>query len=190
MAQRVRYSLRCVAVGLAALLWGFLVTSVDAFVIAPRTHRVVLPLGRTVTTRRPRQQIHPIQTMTVLRNDQNEDAVTSENEKLPFFLDIGTKGGVIFLGLALFVTPLVGYSVATNVWNVDDLVAGKWIGGIFTGALCVGWASSLLVRIFNKDMTYAKQLKDYENAVLAKRLEELDEDEKQALIEDVERDNF
>ena len=36
----------------------------------------------------------------------------------------------------------------------------------------------------------AKQLKDYENAVIAKRLEELDEDELQALVEEVERDEF
>jgi Protein of unknown function (DUF3007) len=36
----------------------------------------------------------------------------------------------------------------------------------------------------------AKQLKDYENAVIAKRLEELDEDEIQALVEEVEKDNF
>jgi hypothetical protein len=36
----------------------------------------------------------------------------------------------------------------------------------------------------------AKQLKDYENAVIAKRLEELDEDEIQAMMEEVERDEF
>ena len=36
----------------------------------------------------------------------------------------------------------------------------------------------------------AKQLKDYENAVIAKRLEELDDDEVQALVEDIERDSF
>ena len=36
----------------------------------------------------------------------------------------------------------------------------------------------------------AKQLKDYENAVIAKRLEELDDDEVQALVEDIERDDF
>lgn len=35
-----------------------------------------------------------------------------------------------------------------------------------------------------------KQLKDYENAVLAKRLEELDDDELLALQEEVERDTF
>lgn len=36
----------------------------------------------------------------------------------------------------------------------------------------------------------AKQLKDYENAVIAKRLEELDDDEVQALVEEVEKDSF
>jgi Protein of unknown function (DUF3007) len=33
-------------------------------------------------------------------------------------------------------------------------------------------------------------LKDYENAVIAKRLEELDEDEIQALVEEVSKDTF
>ena len=36
----------------------------------------------------------------------------------------------------------------------------------------------------------ARQLKDYENAVIAKKLEELDDDEIQALVEDIERDDF
>jgi Protein of unknown function (DUF3007) len=36
----------------------------------------------------------------------------------------------------------------------------------------------------------AKQLKDYENAVIAKRLEELEDDEVQALMEEVEKDSF
>ena len=35
-------------------------------------------------------------------------------------------------------------------------------------------------------MTYAKQLRDYENAVLKKRLEELADDEIQALMEEIE----
>ena len=39
-------------------------------------------------------------------------------------------------------------------------------------------------------MHQAKQLKDYENAVIAKRLEELDEDEVQALQEEITRDDF
>jgi len=35
-------------------------------------------------------------------------------------------------------------------------------------------------------MTYAKQLRDYENAVLQKRLEELADDEINALLEEIE----
>ena len=37
-----------------------------------------------------------------------------------------------------------------------------------------------------KDMTYARQLRDYENAVLQKRLDELADDEIQALMEEIE----
>jgi hypothetical protein len=36
----------------------------------------------------------------------------------------------------------------------------------------------------------AKQLKDYENAVIAKRLEELDDDEIHALVDEIEREDF
>ena len=39
-------------------------------------------------------------------------------------------------------------------------------------------------------MIQAQQLKDYENAVIAKRLEELDDEEVQALVEEVEKDPF
>jgi hypothetical protein len=36
----------------------------------------------------------------------------------------------------------------------------------------------------------AKQLKNYEDAVIAKRFAELDEDEVEALAEDLQRDDF
>ena len=39
-------------------------------------------------------------------------------------------------------------------------------------------------------MKQARQLKDYENAVIATRLEELDDDEIQALVEEIDRDDF
>jgi hypothetical protein len=50
--------------------------------------------------------------------------------------------------------------------------------------------NQLLISPFGCSCSQAKQLKDYENAVIAKRLEELDEDELQALVEEVERDDF
>eukprot|EP00555_Chaetoceros_dichaeta_P002801 CAMPEP_0198251116 /NCGR_PEP_ID=MMETSP1447-20131203/2060_1 /TAXON_ID=420782 /ORGANISM="Chaetoceros dichaeta, Strain CCMP1751" /LENGTH=120 /DNA_ID=CAMNT_0043936071 /DNA_START=234 /DNA_END=596 /DNA_ORIENTATION=+ len=110
--------------------------------------------------------------------------------KLPMLLDPGTKGGALFLSLLLFLAPVLGYEVVTIGFGIDGIDAGKWIGVGFTFFVCIAWVGSYVFRVATKDMTYAKQLKDYENAVIAKRLEELDEDEVQALIEDIERDDF
>ncbi|VEU39294.1 unnamed protein product [Pseudo-nitzschia multistriata] len=118
---------------------------------------------------------------------------TEDNSKgggLPFWLDPGTRGGAVFLSLVLFIIPLVGYSVATNMFGVDEVDAGKYIGVGFTAVATLLWVSTYIFRVATKDMTYAKQLKDYENAVIQKRLEELDEDEIQALQEEIERDEF
>mmetsp|Transcript_4174 Transcript_4174/g.7618 ORF Transcript_4174/g.7618 Transcript_4174/m.7618 type:complete len:152 (+) Transcript_4174:228-683(+) len=109
---------------------------------------------------------------------------------LPFWLDPGTRGGAVFLSLVLFVVPIAGYSVVTNVFGVDEVDAGKYIGVGFTAVATLLWVSTYIFRVATKDMTYAKQLKDYENAVIQKRLEELDEDEIQALVEEIERDEF
>ena len=43
----------------------------------------------------------------------------------------------------------------------------------FVLGLSLAWVASYVLRVMNKDMTYVKQLKDYEDAVMAKRLEEL-----------------
>lgn len=117
-----------------------------------------------------------------------------ENEasksNLPMLLDPGTKGGALFLSFLLFLLPVIGYEIVTVGFGFDSAEAGKWIGAGFTAFICVAWVGTYVFRVATKDMTYAKQLKDYENAVIAKRLEELDEDEVQALIEDIERDDF
>lgn len=94
------------------------------------------------------------------------------------------------MSLVLFVVPIAGYSVVTNVFGVDEVDAGKYIGVGFTAVATLLWVSTYIFRVATKDMTYAKQLKDYENAVIQKRLEELDEDEIQALVEEIERDEF
>jgi hypothetical protein len=109
---------------------------------------------------------------------------------LPFWLDPGTRGGAVVLSLLLFVLPLVGYSVATTFFGVDGVEAGNYIGVGFTAIATLVWVFTYIFRVATKDMTYAKQLKDYENAVIAKRLEELDDDEIQALVEEIERDEF
>lgn len=120
-------------------------------------------------------------------SEQNEGQSSSS---LPVFLDPGTKGGAVVLSLLLFVVPIVIYQVATGVFGVDEIEAGRDIGVGFSVITMLFWGASYIFRVATKDMTYAKQLKDYEDAVIAKRLEELDEDEVQALVEDIERDQF
>ena len=44
---------------------------------------------------------------------------------------------------------------------------------------------SYVFRVATKDMTYAQQLKDYENAVIQKRFEELNTDEVGALMTEI-----
>ena len=114
----------------------------------------------------------------------------SEKSNLPVFLDPGTKGGAIVLSLILFVIPIIIYQVVTGVFGVDEIEAGRDIGVGFSVITMLLWGSTYIFRVATKDMTYAKQLKDYEDAVIAKRLEELDEDEVQALVEDIEREQF
>jgi len=115
---------------------------------------------------------------------------SSSSSSLPVFLDPGTKGGAVVLSLILFIIPIIGYQVATGVFGVDEIDAGRYIGVGFTVVTMILWGATYIFRVATKDMTYAKQLKDYEDAVIAKRLEELDEDEVQALVEDIEREQF
>lgn len=109
---------------------------------------------------------------------------------LPVFLDPGTKGGVVVLSIILFVLPIIAYTVATGPMGLDEIEVGRDIGVGFSVITMLLWGSTYIFRVATKDMTYARQLKDYEDAVIAKRLEELDDDEVQALVEDIERERF
>lgn len=119
-----------------------------------------------------------------------ESPSNNESEKkLPFIFDPNTKGGAVFLSLVLFIVPIIVYNILVSM-GYDEIQTGQTIGIGFTVFATLAWVSTYLFRVVTKDMTYAKQLKDYENAVIAKRLEELDEDELQALVEEVEKEEF
>jgi len=177
------------------LLAFFLVSDTCAFTL--RTKQVATP-QRLATN-------HVLKTSTIatrvsinkqsfsrksLEMSSSSDESGTPKSKLPMLLDPGTKGGALFLSLVLFVLPLIVYEVGTIGYGWDGTEAGKWLGVGFTFFTTVLWVATYIFRVATKDMTYAKQLKDYENAVIAKRLEELDEDEIQALVEDIERDDF
>jgi hypothetical protein len=101
-----------------------------------------------------------------------------------------SSGGAVVLSILLFIIPILIYQISTNVFGADEIETGRNIGVGFSVFTMLIWGSTYIFRVATKDMTYAKQLKDYEDAVIQKRLEELDEDEVQALVEDIEREEF
>ena len=77
---------------------------------------------------------------------------------------IGIGIGVFLIGGGLY----LGFRIA----GLDGLSAGVWSQVIFVGGL-LGWVATYLTRVVGKDMTYDQQLKEYEDAVLQKRLDEM-----------------
>ena len=82
---------------------------------------------------------------------------------------------VIGIGLGVFVVG-GGVYVALALAGLDGISAGIWSQVIFTGGL-LGWVLTYLTRVFSQKMTYNQQLKDYEDAVLQKRLDEMSDEE-------------
>uniref|UniRef100_A0A453FR84 Uncharacterized protein n=1 Tax=Aegilops tauschii subsp. strangulata TaxID=200361 RepID=A0A453FR84_AEGTS len=72
--------------------------------------------------------------------------------------------------------------------GVDPLQAGNVVQLFIVLGMTVGWISSYMIRVANKDMTYATQLRNYEKQVMEKRLESLSEAELQVLLEQVEEE--
>ena len=67
--------------------------------------------------------------------------------------------------------------------KLRSIVSPEVIGGSLL------WAFSYVFRVFSKDMTYSTQLKQYEDAVIQKRFEELEDDEVDALLGEIERES-
>ena len=79
------------------------------------------------------------------------------------------------IGLGVFLVG-GGLYIVFRVAGFDGLSAGIWSQVLFVGGI-LGWVSTYLTRVATKKMTYNQQLKDYEDAVLQKRLEEMSPEE-------------
>eukprot|EP00291_Cryptomonas_curvata_P009967 CAMPEP_0172187506 /NCGR_PEP_ID=MMETSP1050-20130122/21384_1 /TAXON_ID=233186 /ORGANISM="Cryptomonas curvata, Strain CCAP979/52" /LENGTH=144 /DNA_ID=CAMNT_0012861853 /DNA_START=187 /DNA_END=621 /DNA_ORIENTATION=+ len=101
------------------------------------------------------------------------------------WLSLNTRGGALVWTAILLVAPFLAYGPLTGVVG-DELQAGRILAGIYCFGGLLLWAASYVFRVGNKDMTYAKQLRAYEDAVIAKRFEELQADEVDALLGDLE----
>ncbi|MEL4895522.1 DUF3007 family protein [Crocosphaera sp. Alani8] len=93
---------------------------------------------------------------------------------------------VITISLAVFFGGGLLYLVFQAI-GLDGLSAGVWSQALLV-VVVLAWTSSYLFRVANKDMTYNQQIKDYEDAVLQKRLEEMTPEELRKLQEEIEKE--
>ncbi|KAK4395593.1 hypothetical protein Sango_1713600 [Sesamum angolense] len=98
-----------------------------------------------------------------------------------------TRKDVLLIGLGVTVAG-IGLESGLEYLGVDPLQAGNVVQLVLVLGLTVGWISTYIFRVSNKEMTYAQQLRDYEVKVMEKRLESLTEAEIEALLEQVEEE--
>lgn len=71
--------------------------------------------------------------------------------------------------------------------GVDSLQAGVWSQALLVGG-SLGWIATYLFRVGTKQMTYHQQRRDYEEAVLQKRLQQMAPEDLERLQAEVERE--
>ena len=147
---------------------------------ARRITAAARPLARTAPVHAVAAPARPA---TALRAGNDDD-----EKRLPWFFDPGTYGGVIVLTIFLIVAPLALKS-ALEASGMDGNQVGVALSGVFVIGGSLLWAFSYVFRVFSKDMTYSTQLKQYEDAVIQKRFEELEDDEVDALLGEIERES-
>lgn len=92
------------------------------------------------------------------------------------------------LGIALGVFIAAGLVyVALQIFGLDGINAGIWTQTALVVGL-IGWSLTYLLRVGSKNMTYNQQLKDYEEAVMQKRLDEMSPEELAQLQQEIEQE--
>ncbi|MGB3691148.1 MAG: DUF3007 family protein [Spirulinaceae cyanobacterium] len=92
----------------------------------------------------------------------------------------------IAIAFGVFVAGGVAYLVLQIV-GLDSLSAGVWSQALLVMGL-LGWISTYLFRVGTKNMSYNQQIKEYEDAVLQKRLEEMSPEELAKLQAELEEE--
>jgi signal transduction histidine kinase len=89
---------------------------------------------------------------------------------------------------AFFVSGLVVYFLL-QVSGLDPQKAGIWSQAFLVGVLIL-WLFTYIFRVLTNDMTYHKQIKDYEEAVIQKRWESMTPEEQAKLQAEVEQEKL
>ncbi|KAL1202718.1 hypothetical protein V5N11_018833 [Cardamine amara subsp. amara] len=120
----------------------------------------------------------------VSSNSTETEDDSATKTKTPFGY---TRKDVILIGVG--VTALgIGLETGLEYVGVDPLQAGNAVQLILVLGLTLGWISTYIFRVGNKEMTYAQQLRDYESQVMQKRLESLSEAELETLMAQVDEE--
>ncbi|KAF6163864.1 hypothetical protein GIB67_024719 [Kingdonia uniflora] len=113
-----------------------------------------------------------------------DDSIGSDQAKVSFGY---SRKDVLAIGVGVTLIG-VGLKSGLEFVGVDPLQAGNVVQLVLVLGLTIGWISTYIFRVSNKEMTYAQQLRDYENKVMEKRLEGLTEAEVEELLEQVEEE--
>jgi membrane protein implicated in regulation of membrane protease activity len=93
---------------------------------------------------------------------------------------------VLTIGLGIFAAGGIVYALL-QIAGVDSTAAGIWTQAVLVLGLLV-WLATYAYRAISQNMTYNQQLKDYADAVLQKRLEELTPEELKRLQAEIEQE--
>mmetsp|Transcript_11722 Transcript_11722/g.30370 ORF Transcript_11722/g.30370 Transcript_11722/m.30370 type:complete len:191 (-) Transcript_11722:141-713(-) len=115
------------------------------------------------------------------------EEVEEKKSELNPWLSLNTRGGAMLWTTVLLILPIPVYGPLSAAMG-DELAAGRALGAFYCLGGIIAWTGSYVFRVGTKDMTYTKQLKQYEDAVIAKRFEELQADEVDALLNDMDND--
>ncbi|MBD1937088.1 DUF3007 family protein [Microcoleus sp. FACHB-68] len=93
---------------------------------------------------------------------------------------------IIGIGFGIFAAGGLAYLILQAA-GLNSLEAGIWSQVFLVGGL-VGWLLTYLFRALTKNLTYNQQVKDYEDAVFQKRLEEMTSEELAQLQAEIEQE--
>lgn len=109
-------------------------------------------------------------------------------EQTFFGLRVRTNGDVLKFGVVATAIPFaIKYGLQTA--GMPDLLAGQVTTGFVSVFALLAWVSTYVFRVGTKQMTYAEQLREYENRVIQKRYEELTDEELAALNEELDEES-
>ncbi|CAJ1334237.1 unnamed protein product [Effrenium voratum] len=131
--------------------------------------------------RRPRQPQKP--QMQGTRAEVEPLTDEEDGDPMAKFMDRWSTNGGLLLGSILGIGLGLGLEKFFELF-MDWTKAGMAVTGVYSAGLII-WLSQYLWRVENKQTTYAKQLSQYEQEIMIRRLSELSEEEIDALCFEV-----